>query len=87
MDTRAIDGQGADPEAHGRAALLLVESLIHGLIARSIFSVAEAVGIVEIALDAQIAIGDDAGQPTASMQKATALLSTLAATLRIDLAD
>lgn len=33
----------------GAAALLLVESLIHGLIARSILSVQEAVDIIDIA--------------------------------------
>lgn len=35
------------------AALLLVESLIHGLIARSILSIQEAIDIVEIAADVE----------------------------------
>lgn len=38
-----------EPDAHGQAEMLLVESLIHGLIARSVISVADAVEIVEIA--------------------------------------
>lgn len=76
-----------EPDAHGRAALLLVESLIHGLTARSVLSVAEAVSVMEIALDAQVAIADDAVQPTSSMRQATMLLSSLLDSLRIDLPD
>jgi hypothetical protein len=78
---------GAPDDAHGKAALLLVESLIHGLTARSVLSVAEAVSIMEVALDAQIAITDDTARPTASMRKATALLTSLVASLKIDLTD
>lgn len=81
----------ADPpaghDAHGRAALLLTESLIHGLTARSVVSVAEAVAIIEIALDAQIAISAAAVESTPGMRKAATLLSALAASLRIDLPD
>lgn len=37
--------------AHGHAALLLVESLIHGLVDRSLISVVEAIEIVEVATE------------------------------------
>ncbi len=91
MDTMPSTATAADipdePDAHGRAALLLVESLIHGLTARSVLSVGEAVSIMEVALDAQIAISDDEAQPTPAMRKATALLTSLVASLRIDLTD
>lgn len=40
-----------DADAHGQAALLLVESLVHGLIARSVISVTEAVEIVDVAAE------------------------------------
>lgn len=81
-----VYAEGHSPtDAHGRAALLLVESLIHGLAERSILTVAEAVSIMETALDAQIAITDDAAKPTTSMQQASVLLSTLVESLRIDL--
>jgi len=89
MDSTPSTATAADdePDAHGRAALLLVESLIHGLTARSVLSVGEAVSIMEIALDAQIAMSEDAGQPTPAMRKATALLTSLVASLRIDLTE
>ena len=38
-------------EPHGRVAMLLAESLIHGLIARSVLSIADAIEIVGIAAE------------------------------------
>lgn len=38
---------------HGAAALLLVESLIHGMIARSILSLPEAIEIVDVAVEVE----------------------------------
>jgi uncharacterized MnhB-related membrane protein len=78
-------GSAGDLDPHGRAALLLVESLIHALVARSVLSVAEAVSIMEIALDAQIAITEDAALGASPMPRAEALLSSLIKSLTIDL--
>ncbi len=72
-------------DAHGRAALLLVESLIHELIARSVFTVADGVSVMELARDAQLAIIEDAASPPPAMDEAAMLLAALAASLRIDL--
>jgi hypothetical protein len=41
----------AEPDPYGQAALLLVESLIHGLVDRSVLTLAEAVDVVTVALD------------------------------------
>ena len=49
-DTLAMAFGGA---AHDSAALLLIESLIHGLIARSILTVKDAIEIIDIAADAE----------------------------------
>lgn len=45
------------PDGHGRAALLLIESLIHGLIAKSVLTTAEAIEIIEIAADVEGELG------------------------------
>jgi hypothetical protein len=74
-----------DPDAHGRAALLLVESLIHGLTAHGVLSSTEALEIMEIALDAQVAIADDIGRPTPSMRRATSLLSSIVESMKTEL--
>ena len=80
--TAVLDPSQADgPDPHGQVALLLVESLIHGLIGRRILSVQEAVDVVEVALDAQTAMAE-VGRSTAPT---TELLETLMGSLEIDL--
>lgn len=54
MNKSTNSGQGTlrESDAQGEAALLLVESLIHTLIERSVISVDDAVEIVGVAVDA-----------------------------------
>lgn len=70
------------PDPHGQAALLLVESLIHGLLARSVISVGDAIEIVESADSVQVELAEAAdGAP---MWQSHALLSAIAKSLMID---
>ena len=81
-DVRRIAPILTDPQ--GQAALLLVESLIHGLLARSVITVADAVEIVEMAGDVQVEIAkaaDGTGEP---MWRSHALLTAIAESLRRD---
>ena len=64
---------------HGAAALLLVESLIHGLVARSALSVVDAVDIVQAAIDVQVQISDHAG-----VEPPVQLLTQIADSLKAD---
>lgn len=69
--------------AQGAAALLLVESLIHGLIARSILSVQDAVDILDIAADIERELdATGLGPPFGDFQS---LLAPMANSLRVDL--
>jgi hypothetical protein len=73
----------SDP--HGQAALLLIESLIHGLCDNSVLDVPQAVAIVERAVDVQRDYVHAASQRTAnSMLRAQALLEAIAASLNTD---
>lgn len=74
-------------DAHGQAALLLVESLIHGLTARQVLSVPDAVEIMTIALDVQTQAVDGAAVPSVAMVRARMLLKTLVDSLKTDLID
>ena len=58
----------ADP--HGQAALILVESLIHELMACDVLTAAQATNVLEIAHDAQRAIAEDS--PSADAAHAAA---------------
>lgn len=72
------------PDAHGQAALLLVESLIHGLCERSTLSVDEAVAIVDRAANVQEDFAHSADGAAAPMWRSHAMLSFIAESLRTD---
>ena len=71
-------------DAHGEAALLLVESLIHGLVARSVLSVDEAIALVTVAMDARAEIVAERGEREEAQDPALALLSGISASLAFD---
>lgn len=72
------------PDPHGQAAMLLVESLIHGLIARDVIGVADAVEIVDVATEVTIDIADDRGDPPAHLQRSLGLLKAISVSLGRD---
>ncbi len=72
------------PDPHGHAALLLVESLIHGLLERSIISTGDAIEIVETADSVQVDVAEAADGHGAPMWRSHALLSSIAESLKRD---
>lgn len=83
LDADAVHG----PDAHGHASILLVESLIHGLIARDVISVADAVEIVDTAVDVKTDIAGDLGHSPANLRKSVGLLTAISVSLRRDLSN
>lgn len=77
---------GAAPEnnAHGRAAILLVESLIHGLIARDVITVADAVEIVDVAAQVTTDISEDPDSSAAGVWEPVELVNAIGTSLRVD---
>ncbi|HEV2505155.1 MAG TPA: hypothetical protein VGV39_18915 [Mesorhizobium sp.] len=73
------------PDAYGQAALLLVESLIHALIAASVISLQEAVEVVDIAADVKEDIAESLGDSPATLSQSLTLLQTISDSLRRDL--
>ncbi|WP_285021954.1 hypothetical protein [Novosphingobium sp. fls2-241-R2A-195] len=71
-------------EPHGQAALLLVESLIHGLIEQSVLTNDLAIDIVETALEVQASIAEASDGDEAQMEKSHVLLAAIADTLKWD---
>ena len=70
----------------GRAALLLVESLVHHLVQRSVLSLGEAIEIVDIAAEVEIetalTAADGGAVPIGSMS-----LTAISNSLRFDLEE
>jgi hypothetical protein len=74
-----------DPDPHGQAALLLVESLIHGLIASPALTVAEAVEIVDVAVEVKADIAADMGESRLTLEKSLPLLKAISTSLTRDI--
>jgi hypothetical protein len=70
-----------DPDAFGQAAMLLVESLIHGLVARNALSIEEAIEVVTVAMDAKVEIAADLGESDDTKDRSLALLSAIRTSL------
>ncbi len=73
-----------EPDPHGQAAILLVESLIHALVARSVISMEDAIEVVTVALDAKIEIAHEFGCRDDTMDKSVALLARIRQSLSND---
>lgn len=71
-------------DANGQAAILLVESLIHALIARSVITVDDAVDIIEDAVDVSEDFAREQGTPSAELKSFT-VLNAIRNSLSIDL--
>lgn len=81
-NANAVEFKGPDP--YGQAALLLVESLIHGLVARDVICVNDAVEVVEIATEVKAQIAADLGDSPATMRKSLAILESISTSLKHD---
>lgn len=73
----------SSPEPCGHAAMLLVESLIHGMVDQSLITVADAVEIVDIAKE--VGAEDYADSSSTPSPSTVALLTKLGQSLRADL--
>ena len=71
-------------DTHGHAALLLVESLIHGLCEKATLTVGEAVEIVDRAVNVQADQAEAADGAGAPLWQSHALLEAISASLSID---
>lgn len=76
-----------EPDAHGQAALLLVESLIHALIGRAVLTVEEAIEIVEVAAEVKAEVAAELGDSPATMRHSLALLESISRSLKGETGD
>lgn len=79
-----VDRAIAGTDSHGTAAVLLAESIIHSLIARSVISSNDAQEIVDIAIDVCADIADQDDNP-AKYQSAMAILTNISLSLGHDI--
>ena len=73
-----------ESDTHGRAAMLLVESLIHGLIARSVIRIEDAIEVVTVAIDVRMEMAADRGDSQDATDRSLGLLSAIRRSLNND---
>ena len=74
------------PDPHCQSALLLVESLIHALIDKSVLTLPEAIEIVEAAEDVELEMARTANG-SSPPQSIVSLLAPIAKSLRTNLGE
>ena len=72
------------PDPHGRAALLLVESLLHTLIERSALNVEDVLDVITVAIDANEELAADRGELEDPADQTTVVLSAILHSLSHD---
>lgn len=73
-----------EPDAHGQAALLLTESLIHLLVDKRMLTIAEAVEVIEVAADVKFQVATAAGESKARMEESLELLRKMCVSFETD---
>jgi hypothetical protein len=73
-----------EPDAHGQAALLLTESLIHMLVDHRILSLDQAVEVIQIAAEVKTEVAAAAGESKARMNESLALLANMSNSFEAD---
>ena len=72
-------------DTHGRAALLLVESLLHALIDRSVLNVEDVLDVITVAIDANEDLAADRGEREEPTNQTTVVLSAILHSLSHDI--
>jgi hypothetical protein len=74
----------SEPDAHGQAALLLTESLIHMLVETKGLTNAQAVDVVHTAAVVKVEVAEAAGESRSRMLESLALLSRMEHSFQAD---
>lgn len=73
-----------EPDAHGQAALLLTESLLHMLVENRSLTNSQAIEVVRIAAEVKVEVAVAAGESDGRMRESIALLSRMESSLKAD---
>jgi polyhydroxyalkanoate synthesis regulator phasin len=77
--------QRAEPDAHGQAALLLAESILHTLIETGTLTADEASATVQTASEVKEEKAEVAGESKRRMEESLTLLETIGRSLKTDM--
>lgn len=81
---RVREASRPDPDAHGQASLLIVESLLHGMIEKRLLTVEEAVEIMTAACEVKEEIASESVESVDTAEHSLDLIARITASLKID---
>lgn len=73
-----------EPDAHGQAALILAESILHALVATGSLTLDQAIEAVRTACEVKIEVADEIGESAGRMRHSLSLLSQIEQSLKVD---
>lgn len=73
-----------EPDAHGQAALLLAESILHALVETQTLTVEDALSVIETTCEVKVEFAKQAGESHSRMQQSLVLLEAISASFAID---
>lgn len=73
-----------EPDAHGQAALLLTESLIHMMVEKSVITNGEAIEVIQTAAEVKIEVATAEGESKKRMKESLFLLSAMQVSFAAD---
>lgn len=73
-----------EPDAHGQAALLLAESILHALVETKTLTVEGALSVIQTTCEVKIEVAEQSGESKGRMQQSLALLQAIAASFAVD---
>jgi hypothetical protein len=73
-----------EPDAHGQAALLLAESILHALVETGALSLAEALSVIETTCEVKVEVAEREGESSRRMHESLSLLLAMSNSFAAD---
>ncbi len=74
----------AEPDAHGQAALLLAESILHALVETGTLSLDAALSVIETTCEVKVEVAEATGESNGRMQESLRLLKAISGSFARD---
>ncbi|GGB72341.1 hypothetical protein [Blastomonas aquatica] len=79
-----LPGGAIEPDAHGQAALLLAESILHALVETRTLSIDAALSVIKTTCEVKREVAESTGESDGRMKESLALLQAISATFAVD---
>jgi hypothetical protein len=76
--------QREEPDAHGQAALLLAESILHALVETKTLSLAAALSVIQTTCEVKVEVAEREGESSRRMHESLGLLKAMSKSFAAD---